>query len=60
MRWINETDNDWNEWRAWFAWRPVLLEDGKTRVWLEWVERKITDDWYSFGRDYRIPVPRED
>lgn len=44
----------WNrhEWLPYFSWHPVLLNDNRTWVWLEWVQRRIVtvggynDSWY--------------
>jgi hypothetical protein len=40
------------EWYRWFAWRPIILGTGQ-RVWLEWVERRLSDDPYGINFDYR-------
>lgn len=53
------------EWHAWFAWFPIDTFGGRW-VWLEWVERKWTQDagisggydgygWTSDGYTYRLP-----
>ena len=37
----------------WFAWFPVRLRGTNTVVWLEWVERQITDAQGWKITDYR-------
>lgn len=36
------------QWHPWFAWRPVRVDSRDCR-WLEWVERKGTEDVRSCG-----------
>ena len=41
MRW--KVFNVW-DWNRWFAWYPIVIND--ERVWLEYVERKLTfESW---------------
>lgn len=42
MRWRAFQVTDKTKWHAWFAWYPVKI--GKTRVWLERVQRMIEYD----------------
>lgn len=39
MRW--QIDDGSRPWHRWFAWYPVQLNGTDTRVWWEWVERRI-------------------
>jgi hypothetical protein len=44
MRWKKRQPRPTLYWRPWFAWRPVVIEDGEDKVWLEWIWRH--DDRY--------------
>ena len=53
MRWKSK---DKFAWRDWFAWYPIKTECG-TNVWLEYVERRISEtEWEEFERkvEYRL------
>jgi hypothetical protein len=42
MRWhIKKSPIDITEWHDWYAWRPVWLDEERTWVWLERIERKL-------------------
>jgi hypothetical protein len=53
MRWKSKKEF---EWRTWFAWYPIKTVCG-TNVWLEYVERRISEtEWEEFERkvEYRL------
>ena len=31
-------------WHRWFAWRPVILDETSQWVWLEWIERRESNE----------------
>ena len=58
MRWRCRRQIGWisteeSHWHLVFAWRPVSV--GLTRVWLEWVERKLTANGLEWAAKYRLP-----
>lgn len=40
MRFNTKEPRSDREWHRWFAWRPVRLDDTRTWVWLETIERR--------------------
>lgn len=57
MRWPNPYSN--HNWRRWFAWRPVTVHPSLDTVWLEYIERRPTEDPYSVGWDYRYTEEKQ-
>jgi hypothetical protein len=53
MHWKIDFGN--RDWYRWFAWRPVRLshDENDTRVWLEWIERRIQNCQGYLCSDYR-------
>ncbi len=48
---------DLSQWHRWFAWHPIVTDCGRL-IWLETVERKITDLLFVDKTDYRLPEER--
>lgn len=42
-----------SQWHDWFAWHPIITEAGEW-IWLERVERKITDLLHVDKVEYRL------
>ena len=40
-------------WHRWFAWHPVRISSSHEGVWLEWVERKMWEDYPGQHTEYR-------
>jgi hypothetical protein len=56
FRWVSFDDyiRRQSDWHRWFAWHPARLKpmgDKSQYVWLETVERKITNGWYKEYRE---------
>ena len=51
MQWVHRTSPS-PEWEKFYAWKPTPIgaypiEDGKTVVWFQWIERKWVDGTYN-------------
>ena len=54
MRWPASNHHRYY-WQSWFAWHPVNVHG--TWVWLEWLERGVTDLGIATAIEYRVPTP---